>query len=94
MNCKICAKISDHEYAYQKFGWEENITYLPAVVNQLIIVKDFQPSSSRKKQIQQCPECGTFYLFHSDYEYPVNGSEDEESLIRLDSDQAEVLLRD
>lgn len=94
LNCKIFAALSDHEYAYQKFGWEENNTYLPAAADQLIIIKDFQPSSSRKKQIQRCPACGTFYFYQSDYEYLVNGSEDEESLIRLTIDQAEEMLRE
>ena len=94
MNCKICGALSDHEYAYQKFGWEENNTYLPEVAFQLLIVRDLKPNSNRKKQIQICPECGTYYLYLTDYEYLVNGSEDEESLIRLNSDQAEELLRD
>ena len=93
-SCKICASLSDHEYATQKYGWEESNTYLPAASNQLVIVKDFQPFSSRKKQIQQCPECGTYYLYLTDYEYLVNGSEDEESLIRLPIDQAEDMLRE
>lgn len=92
--CKICSFLSDREVASQKFGWEENNTHLPAAANYLIQVKDLQPYGTRKKLIKQCPECGAYYLYLLDYEYLVNGSEDEESLIRLTNDQAEELLRE
>jgi hypothetical protein len=36
--------------------------------------------------------CGTYYLYRSDYEYLVNGSEDEEILTRLSPDQAAPYL--
>lgn len=86
--CETCSSLQDQEYAYQKYGWEENDTYLPATASHLIIVRDFQPYSSRKLQLQQCPECGTYYLYQSDYEYLVNGSEDEQHLTRLSQAQA------
>jgi hypothetical protein len=74
--------------ASQKYGWEENNTYLPAAAGKLTVVKDLKPNSSRKLQVQQCPECGTYYLYRSDYEYLVNGSEDEEYLTRLSIEEA------
>ncbi len=86
--CATCSSLQDQEYAYQKYGWEENDTYLPAAASLLIVVRDFQPYSSRALQLQQCPECGTYYLYQSDYEYLVNGSEDEEHLTRLSKAQA------
>jgi hypothetical protein len=93
--CTVCSSLRDQESAYQKFGWEENDTYLPAAAAQLQVVRDFQPYSSRKLQLQRCPECGTYYLYRSDYEYLVNGSEDEDSLTRLSREQAaEYLSRD
>lgn len=52
--CSICATLADEESAYQKYGWEEHDTYLPAAAGKLTIVKDFKPYSSRKLQIQQC----------------------------------------
>ena len=33
-------------------------------------------------------KCGTYYLYRTDYEYLVNGSEDEEYLTRLTEEQA------
>ena len=92
--CSICSNLKEEEYASQKFGWEENNTYLPAAVNDLKLVQDFQPYGSRKLQLLQCPRCGTYYLYRTDYEYLVNGSEDEEFLTRLSADQAAEYLGD
>jgi hypothetical protein len=86
--CGICSILSDQEYATQKYGWEESNTYLPAAAAQLSVLRDLRPHGSRKLQLQQCPECGTYYLYRTDYEYLVNGSEDEEFLTRLTEDQA------
>jgi hypothetical protein len=94
LSCKNCAHLLDEEYAYQKYGAPENDSHLPAARHDLKIVKNFKPYDSRKLQLRQCPECGTYYLYRSDYEYHVNGSEDEEFLTRLtDADAAEYLRR-
>lgn len=90
--CNICSGLSEQEYAYQKYGWEQDNSYLPVAASFLIIVRDFQPYSSRKLQLRQCPECGVYYLYRSDYEYLVNGSEDEEFLTRLNEEQAAEYL--
>jgi len=86
--CTICSELTDQERAAQKWGWEEDNTYLPAAAVRLVIVRDFHPYGSRKLQLQQCPECGCYYLYRSDYEYLVSGSEDEEYLTRLSAEQA------
>lgn len=90
--CGICSGLSSEEYASQKYGWEQDNTYLPAASGFLIVVRDFQPYGSRKLQLQQCPECSAYYLYRSDYEYLVNGSEDEEFLTRLSDEQAAEYL--
>ena len=87
-NCSICSGLSDSESAFQKYGREEDNTYLPTAAGLLTVVRDIKPNSSRKLQLQQCPECGTYYLYKSDYEYLVNGTEDEEDLTRLTDEQA------
>lgn len=91
--CSICSQLADRETAFQKFGWEENNSYLPAAAEALTIVRDFKPYSSRKLQLRRCPECGTHYLYSSDYEYLVNGSEDEETLERLTAERAAEVLQ-
>jgi hypothetical protein len=90
--CKTCSSLRDEEHAFQKYGWEENDTYLPAAAGHLSVVRDFRPYGSRKLQLQQCPECATYYLYATDYEYLVNGSEDEEKLTRLTEEQAAEYL--
>ncbi len=57
-------------------------------------MRDFQPYGSRKLQLQQCPECGCYNLYRSDYEYLVTGSQDEEHLTRLSAEQAADYLQE
>lgn len=90
--CEICAELRAEESAYQKFGREEDNTHLPAAADALIVVRDFKPCSSRKLQLRQCPRCGAYYRYESDYEYLVNGSEDAEHLRRLTPAEATTYL--
>jgi hypothetical protein len=90
--CTICSCLSAEERAYQKFGQEENATFLPAAASQLLMVRDLRSGGSRKLQLWQCPYCSTYYLYRTDYEYLTNGSEDEEFLSRLNPEQASKLL--
>lgn len=82
-HCPICAALPAVAYAHQKYGWPENDTDLPAAVGALVVVRDFWPYGSRRLQLLRCPICQTGYLYRSDYEYLVNGSEDEQFLQRL-----------
>jgi len=91
--CGICSSLADQEYAFQKYGAEEYDTHLPAAAHALKVVRDYHPNDSRKLQIRQCPGCGTYYLYRTDYEYLVNGSEDEEFLTRLTEGQAMEEMR-
>ena len=86
--CGMCSSLSDQEYAFQKCGCEKGNSYLPAAADHLKVVQDFQPYDSRKLQVRQCSECGTYYLYRTDYEYFFNGNEDEEYLTRLTKEQA------
>lgn len=86
--CRLCGGLSDKEYAFQKYGADEGDTHLPTAVGQLALIRDFRPLSNRKRQILQCPECGTYYLYETDYEYLVNGAEDEEFLTKLSREEA------
>lgn len=92
MTCPICSQLADVESAFQKYGWEEGNTHLPSESLGLVLVKDLRPFSSRKLHLKQCPVCGGWYLYQTDYEYLVNGSEDEEHLYRLTEAQAAQYL--
>lgn len=89
--CANCSKLADKEYAMQKYASDNN-TWLPAAAAGLSEIHDFAPGSSRKRILKKCLECGTHYLYRTDYEYVMNGSEDEEFLERLDETSAEELL--
>lgn len=91
--CGLCSQMHDEEYAFQKYGWEQDNTYLPAAAGQLTLVKDLRPAGSRTLHLKRCPQCGTYYLYRTDYEYLVNGTEDEEFLTRLTDEQAAEYLK-
>ena len=86
--CRICSRLLDEHYAFQKYGWPEDDTHLPDAASHLRVVRDFRPYDSRKLQLWQCPECGAYYLYRTDYEFLAGGSEDEEFLTRLTNDEA------
>lgn len=86
--CEICAALADDEYGYSKFGWPEMDSALPAAAAYLELVADLGSGGSRLLQLKRCPGCGRHYLYRTDYEYLVNGTEDEEFLTRLSDEQA------
>ena len=90
--CSICSAFKAMEYSFQKFGSEINNTYLPENVRKLLIIKDINTGSGRLKQLKQCPECKTYHLYETNYEYLAFGSEDEEFLTRLTKEEALAIL--
>ncbi len=91
--CPICSQLGDESYGYQKYGWEEHDIDLPDACKHLVLVKDLRTShSERELQLLQCPQCGTYYLYRTDYEYLVNGTEDEQFVTRLTAQQAAEYL--
>ena len=90
--CGLCGELADEEYASQKYGWPEHDTALPAAAHRLEVVRDLQPFDSRELQLRRCPQCGTYFLYRTDYEYLVNGTEDEQRLSRLTPAQAAPYL--
>jgi DNA-directed RNA polymerase subunit RPC12/RpoP len=90
--CTTCGKLSDLEHASQKHGRDDG-TSLPPEAGGLMELSDLSPEGSRRRILLACPECGTRYLYESDYTYLANGSEDEQTLTRLTPEEAEDLLR-
>lgn len=100
-NCSLCSSLNDYERGFQKSG---EGTFLPQLAEKLIILYDLNPHSfdlggnpplqipsSRLMQLRQCPQCETFYLYRTDYEFLWGGSEDEQILERLTNEQALIL---
>jgi hypothetical protein len=85
--CEVCSHLGDVEYASSKYGSEDGDTSLPTEASRLVAAEE-DPGGSRRRFVKRCPVCGTFYLYETDYEYLVNGSEDSEQLTRLTPDEA------
>jgi hypothetical protein len=86
--CNTCSSLLDEEYAFQKNGRPADDSHLPAAAGKLELVRDLDPISGRAKHLKRCPECGTYYFFRTDYEFLVEGTEDEQFLKRLTDEAA------
>jgi len=51
-------------------------------------IKDLNPKRNPTLELVQCPECQTYYTYQTEYEYLAFGSEDEQILSRLTTEQA------
>lgn len=87
-DCEICRNLADVETSFFKYGSPESDRPLPEAAGKLVAAEDFDDSTTRKNYVKKCPICGTLYRYVFDYEYLVNGSEDEEILARLTPEQA------
>jgi len=86
--CGTCSVLSDYEQAIQHVQGEETDTpHLPEAVGRLTGVLTVPGAPD----IRRCPECGTYYLYESAYEFLIGfgGSYDEQTLKRLSEDEAE-----
>jgi hypothetical protein len=91
-NCSICSQLKDYERGLQVHGREEEDTFLPKVGSQIKIAKYLKSKGERHMYVGKCPECGTHYLFKSDYEYLATGSVEEQLLQRLTEEEAAKYL--
>jgi hypothetical protein len=91
-HCSICSGLDGYEHASQKGGRPDDDTSLPPSASRLTVVRDFAPGADRELQLRQCPECRTSYLYRTDYEFLVNGTEDDQYLARLSEAEAAEYL--
>ena len=91
-HCSICSQLEDHEFGRQTHGRPEEDTFLPDAARRLENIRELKPGSVRYTWLRQCPECATYYLHRTDYEYLATGSEDEQFLTRLTDEQAAEYL--
>jgi hypothetical protein len=92
--CRICSQLADYERGFQRRGHEEEDTFLPAAADSLEVARDLKPGGgNRLLQLKQCPECGTYYRYETDYEFLLFGSEDEQKLTRLTEEEAAEYLQ-
>lgn len=90
--CETCRALGEEAYGYSKFGWPDGDIDLPPEAARLETVADVGSAGDRLRQLKRCPDCGTCYLYRTDYEYLVNGTEDEVFVTRLSDEETTGLL--
>lgn len=82
--CSICSRLRDQEQALQTVQGSEEDTSLPEAADMLEVVRDIRLGHPGLR-LKRCPQCGTFYLLRSIYEFLIGfgGSYDEYLLTRL-----------
>jgi hypothetical protein len=91
LDCELCREISDQEYCFSKYGHEEGGT-LAGVTGKMVPVEPLDSLTKERHHVKRCTRCGTFYRYDCTYEYLVNGSEDDEDLVRLTPGEAKDRL--
>jgi hypothetical protein len=95
-DCKTCGSIPAASSQFVK-GGEFDGPGLPSASITLEIVGApfFDDSTSGSNScIKRCPECGSVFRWANEYEYLVNGSEDDTSLVRLSREEGEKAVAD
>ncbi|MCU0722475.1 MAG: hypothetical protein MUC63_02465 [Planctomycetes bacterium] len=87
LDCELCSGLPDSSYCFSKYGHEEGGT-LSGLTAKMVPVEPLDSLSKERHHVRRCTRCGTFYRYDCTYEYLVNGSEDEEELVRLTPGEA------
>jgi hypothetical protein len=84
--------LRDYEQGIQHVQREEDDDHLPEAVGRLVGVPGTPDDGP---DLRRCPECGTYYLYESAYEFLIGfgGSYDEQTLTRLSDAAAAAYLR-
>lgn len=95
-SCSICSNLQEHQSATEYvLSPEENIDFPENVLNAIGKLKKVKEISS-STDIFQCPECGSYYMYSTSYEYLIggSGSYDEYNLTRMNDETAKKFLLD
>jgi hypothetical protein len=84
LKCSTCSQLGDRENAVEHVLGDEDDTRLPEAANKLEVVREIPPGPGNLRLLR-CPQCGTYYLWRTTYEFLVGfgGSYDEYFLWRL-----------
>jgi hypothetical protein len=89
--CSLCKDIPDRCRAFWKGGDKVQDTIPPAVGRLPVVGAPIydQDTTHSNWCLLRCPECGAYYDWDFEYEYLVNGSEDDMIVTRLSSEEGE-----
>jgi hypothetical protein len=77
-DCEICSQIPEKSYA--DMAEEQSLDKYKKLLEKVVIFAYYSDC------IMRCPNCGRLYIYDYSYEYLVNKSEEEEELIRSDTE--------
>lgn len=89
----MCAQLGENEASFSKYGWPDSDYSMSPAAGHLLPVEELN-SSNENHHLERCALCGTYYRYDSWYEYYVNGSEDNASLLRLAPPEARPYISD
>ena len=90
-SCSICSDIPDRCRSFDKGGETLENTIPPAVYRLEIVGAPFYDQSTSHSNwcLLRCSECGTYFDWDFEYEYLVNGSEDDLNITRLSPEEGQ-----
>lgn len=90
--CPTCGPIGKEAAAIWKESdpdWVGTHSSIPSSASRLVhVAGDKDAPSGRGRGLRRCPDCGAWFLWVRSYEFLANGSEDEETLTRIDDETA------
>lgn len=91
MSCPTCGGLGGRASGQSKYGWPDYDVPLPSNIHTLETLAR-EGGGGRERKLLRCPTCRDHFLYWTDYEFLVNGSEDTEDLVRLDEAQTRRAL--
>lgn len=94
VTCEKCEALSPTATSFHKNGHDDEAVALPDISRLKVVGGRWPLKNTGEWRVAKCADCGAYFRYEFSYEFLVNGSEDEESLTRLDLRQALQALDD
>ena len=90
--CDLCDTLKDSVTSWSKYGCPEDDRPLPSAADKLTVLPMPDDTPVEKRHVRRCPGCGAFFGYLQWHDYSINGTEDEEELVRLSPAEISVFL--
>ncbi len=81
--CSLCGQLKERETSFCKYGAPEQDAPLPLAAGSLVVLPVLGGETGERRHVRRCPECACLYRYALSHEYLMNGTEDEEELVRM-----------
>ena len=92
--CPACGTLRDVETSFSKYLAPELDRPLPPAAQGLTVLSRADRPGADAREVWRCPRCGALYDYAKTHEYLINGTEEEETLARMDPVRRAAYLRD